>query len=213
MSGESNSRGFTLLEFLFAASLLAVLTAVGLFAIGRQSKTDFFQKDMSEMDHVAYSILEIISLEIKNAGSSGGGASPIFFVDGGGAVEKSGGQCDTKSAKENGTDCITLESLKYGEEKSVKKSFFVKKGVLKLRNSDSSRTQSLTSGESGVRVEDFQIGFLTAGGDDFRDTPESGATVEAVKTTLTLKSRGSHGNKKDGHIRKTYSAVTNPRNI
>ncbi len=84
---------------------------------------------------------------------------------------------------------------------------------MKLRNSDSSRTQSLTPAEAGIRVEDFQISFLMEGGNDFQNTMESGKAVEAVKITLTLKSRGKHKNEKDGHIRETYSAVANPRNI
>lgn len=201
-------------EFLFAVMLLAVLTAVGLFAIRQQSKTDFLHADISEMNHVAYSILDIISLEIRNAGSRGGGVSPIFFVDGGAAVGRGDARCDPDSAKKGGTDCITLESVNYdGDVGAVKKSFFVDKGVLKLRNSDSSRTQSLTPTETGVRVEDFQFGFLNEGGAGFENAPEGGKAVEAVRVTLVLRSRGTHRNEKDGHLRRTYSAVASPRNI
>lgn len=80
---ENKERGFTLPEFLFATALLAVLTTVGLSAVTKQSKTEAFLRSTSEMDHVAHSILSIISDEIKNAGSRGGSSPPIRFVDGG----------------------------------------------------------------------------------------------------------------------------------
>lgn len=212
MSGGNRKNGFTLLESLFAVSLLAVLATAGLFAIRSQANADFLQKDMSEMDHAAYSILAIISPEIRNAGFYGD-SSPVFFVDGGEAVDKAAGRCDPGLSKKDGTDCITFESVKYGGEGSVRKSFFVRENILKMWNSDSSRIQSLTPDGAGVKVEDFQIRFITDGTGVFQNSMESGKPVEAIKVTLTLKSRGSHGNRKDGHIRKTYSAVVNPRNM
>ena len=209
MFRRDEARGFTLLEFLFASFLLAVLTTAGLFVLRHQSKSGLTQKTSSEMDHAAYSILAIISREIRSAGGFGGGAPPIVFVDGGGGVRKDGNGCDPLLAKKDGTDCITFESVSYDGSEAVKKTFFVDGGVLKIRNSDSSRTQSLTSADAGVKVEDFQIGFFESGKSDFQDMPENMEDVEAVKVSLTL---SLHGFGSAPEI-KTYSAVASPRNI
>ncbi len=213
MFPENKARGFTLLEFLFAAFLLAVLTVTGLFAIQRQAKTDFLQKNMSEMDHVAYSILAILALEIRNAGSRSKASPPFFFVDGGEDVDKSLGKCDIKSANTGKTDCITLESVSINNENGIKKSFFVQRGVLKLHNSNRTRTQSLTPDNTGVKVEDFQVNFIMDGDNDFQTSMRDKTKVEAVRITLTLKSRGLHKNRKDAYEFKTYSVVANPRNM
>ena len=205
----NDARGFTLLEFLFASFLLAVLTTAGLFALRHQSKSDLVRKTSSEMDHAAYSILAIISREIRSAGAKGEDVAPIIFVDGGGGVLKDGNGCDPKLAKKDGADCITFESVSYDGKKFIKKSFFVDRGVLKIRNSDSSRTQSLTSADAGVTVEDFQIGFLESGRRDFQEQPKNMENVEAVKVSLTLSLRGLEGAPET----KTYSAVASPRNI
>ncbi len=206
----NKERGFTLLEFIFAAVLVAALPVAGLFAVGRQSKTEALWKNMSEMDHVAYSILSIISDEIKNSGSSGEFQSPIYFVDGGERIDPDGEKCDSQSAKQNGPDCITFESSSYERNRRIKKSFFVENGVLKMRNSDSSKTQSLTSDNGKIGVEDFQIGFLMGGGDGFQGSMDGGEAVEAVKVTITLK---SGKNPSEPYEIKSYSVVANPRNI
>ena len=210
---KNKARGFTLLEFLFAAFLLAVLTVTGLVAVQQQAKTDFLQKDISEMDHVAYSILEMLTLEIRNAGSHSEVSPPFFFVDGGEEVDKNLGKCDIKSANEQKTDCITFESTAFNNKNGIKKSFFVQRGVLKLYNSDKSRTQSLTPDDTGVRVEDFQVNFIMDGDDDFQTSMGNKTKVEAVRITLTLKSRGLHKNRNDAYEFKTYSVVANPRNM
>lgn len=205
MFRKNNERGFTLLEFLFAAFLLAVLTTAGLSALSRLSESGLAGKTSSEMDHAAYSILAVISREIRSAGAGGGAV--IVFVDGGRGVAKDGSGCDPGRIKKGGADCVTFGSFSYDGSNPVKKTYFVDGGVLKMRNSDSSRTQSLTSADTGVTVEDFQIGFLESGRTDFQDSPENMKNVEAVKVSLTL---GLHGGKPET---KTYSAVANPRNI
>ncbi|QMU55939.1 MAG: prepilin-type N-terminal cleavage/methylation domain-containing protein [Candidatus Mycalebacterium zealandia] len=209
----NKERGFTLLEFLFSAVLLAVLTAVGLSAISKQSKTQTFLINTSKMDHVAHSILSIISDEIKNSGAYGSGLPPIRFVDGGGKIDRDSRECDPSSAKEGGTDCITFESLSYEGQIAIKKSFFVEKGILKIRNSDSSRNQSLTTGGGELLVEDFQIGFFTSSGGGLQNSVPGGETLEAVKVTLTLKSPAPLQNPGNPYEIKTYSVVANPRNI
>ncbi|WP_462137536.1 PilW family protein [Candidatus Mycalebacterium sp.] len=209
----NKERGFTLLEFLFSAALLAVLTVVGLSAVSKQSKTQIFLKNTSKMDHVAHSILSIISDEIKNSGSHGNGLPPIRFVDGGRKINKDSRECDPFVSKEGGPDCITFESFSYDGEIAVKKSFFVERKLLRTRSSDNSRNQSLTPKKENLLVEDFQIGFFTNSGDGFQNSVPEGETLEAVKVTLTLKSPAALQNPENPYEIKTYSVVANPRNI
>ena len=200
---KSDVRGFTLLEFLFSIFLLAVLTATAMFFIRHQSLGGVTGKTLSEMDYVAHSILTTISREIR------GGDYPLGFVDGGLGVREGGDGCDPALAEKDGTDCITVRSTPYQGGDGIKKSFFVQESILKMRDSDKQRTQSLTSDESGALIEDFQIGFLMSREKDFQPRLESGGTVEAVKVSIVLKMQGFEEGLSGT---RSYSAVVNPRN-
>lgn len=210
MFRKNKARGFTVLEFLFAASLLAVLTAAGLFAVRHLSQSGVVRETASAVDHAAYSILETVSLEMKNSGGYGAGSGTFYFVDGG---TKTGadGKCDPATAKTGGTDCITFESVSYDGKTAIRKSFFVDGGILKLRNSNSSRNQSLTPDSGNAEVEDFQISFLISGSNVFTHNISGADAVEAVRIALTFKYRSGKPGAADKT--KTYSVTVNPRNI